>query len=761
MNPAHIESNLQQLVKTFTKDEFIYDLLLAYGISKTSITRLKKGDFNLSKVEGEVLYKNKVFFKVEKSDKLLLTVEESSKDEKILKHNPRFVIVTDFETVLAKDLKTKINRDFKIAELPKYFDFFLPLTGAEVYKSSNDNKADRDAAYKLAQLYDNLVTDNPDIYKEGSHNLNVFLSRLLFCFFAEDTGIFEKESVFTDTLSLHTAENGHDVHEFLNQLFKRLNTEDGNFPSYLEQFPYVNGGLFRDDILSPKFSARSRKILLECGDLDWSEINPDIFGSMIQAVADPEERSDLGMHYTSVPNIKKLIEPLFLDEFKEEFQKNLDHPDNLKRLINRISKVKFFDPACGSGNFLIITYKEIRLLEIEIIQRLLEIEKQGSLYFTSINLSQFYGIEIKDFAHEMAILSLWLAEYQMNQVFDIRLKGYGQSKPILPLKEAGKIVCGNAIRLSWEEVCSNSFKDEIYIIGNPPYLGYSKQKEEQKRDIEIVLAILPNYKKLDYISCWFIKASNYIHNTTHKFAFVTTNSITQGEQVSLLFPYVLNKNQELFFAHQSFKWMNNAKGNAGVAVVIIGIRTSSNSDKIIYSGNTKRRVNNISPYLTNSNNTMISPRYDPLSQLPEMIKGSSPGDDGNLLLKADEYHKMILDFPNSVAFIKKYIGANEFMKSIHRHCIYIEDNTRNDYNQIEPFRERFNKVKIFREKSTKESTRKKAKVPQFFDEDKYKVNDFILIPQTGSEKREYLPVGFFDGSFIPSNACRVIYYSQP
>lgn len=455
MTSKEIESNVRQIFENFTKEEFIFDLLIAYGISKTSVTRIKNGDFNLSKVEGEVLYKKKVFFKEGESDKLLSTIEILSREERILKHNPRFIIVTDYKTLAAKDLKTKKNLDVALDELPKYFDFFLPLAGSEVYITKNNNKADREAAYKMAELYDKLIEGNQDTYnsKESVHELNIFLSRLLFCFFAEDTEIFEEEGMFTSTLVQHTLENGSDTHLFLNDLFNRLNTQDGSLlPSYLAKFPYVNGGLFRDSINSPVFTPKARRILIELGELNWQEINPDIFGSMIQAVVLPEYRSDLGMHYTSVENILKLIKPLFLDELYEEYEKCTTE-SQLRKLILRISKIKFFDPACGSGNFLIITYKEIRLLEILILQKIIELNPNPRFEYTQISLSQFYGIEIDDFAHEMAILSLWLAEHQMNLIFEERLYGYGKSKPILPLKEAGKVTQGNATRIDWKAVC--------------------------------------------------------------------------------------------------------------------------------------------------------------------------------------------------------------------------------------------------------------------------------------------------------------------
>ncbi len=764
MNSKEIESNVKQIFENFSKEEFIYDLLVAYGTSKTSVTRLKKGDFNLSKLDGEILYKKKVFFKEDSANQLLSSIETLSKEDRILKHSPRFAIVTDFETLVAKDLKIGKNLDIALKDLPKYFDFFLPLAGSEVYNTSNDNKADRDAAYKMAQLYDNLINANPDIYnsKESVHGLNIFLSRLLFCYFAEDTEIFDEEGIFTSTLVQHTSDDGSDMHVFLNDLFRRLNTKESeHFPVYLARFPYVNGGLFRDSIDSPIFNFKARKTLIELGELNWKDINPDIFGSMIQAVVLPEYRSDLGMHYTSVENIHKLIRPLFLDALYEEFEKNFSNAKELRKLIVRISKIKFFDPACGSGNFLIITYKEIRLLEIKILQRIIDLTQTPTIEFSQIQLTQFYGIEIDDFAHEMAILSLWLAEHQMNKVFEELLFDYGKSKPILPLKEAGRIVQGNATRKDWKEVCPVTSDEEVYIIGNPPYLGYSRQDEEQKKDMEITFIGINNYKKLDYIACWFIKASDFIKDKNCKYAFVTTNSITQGEQVSLLWPIILSKSQEIAFAYQSFKWTNNAKGNAGVAVVIIGIRNLEVAEKFIYNNNIKQLVKNISPYLANTNNLIIQPKNESISNFPEMIIGSKISDNGNLLLSQEEKNDFIKRNPNTEKFFKKFIGAEEFMNRSYRYCIHITSELVKDSYQIKEFEDRFDDVRIFRINSKKAATQKKARIPHFFDEDKYQKGEFLLVPQTGSERREYIPVGYFDDSYVPSNGTRVIYNAEP
>jgi type II restriction/modification system DNA methylase subunit YeeA len=697
---------------------------------------------------------------------LLSSIDSIAKDESVIKHKPRFAIVTDYKTLVAKDLKLGKNLDIPINDLPKYYGFFSPLAGSEVYHSTNDNEADRNAAYKMADLYDLLIHENPDIYnsKETVHNLNVFLSRLLFCFFAEDTEIFEDESIFTDTLAQHTLENGSDTHLFLNRLFDRLNTENGKgFPEHFAKFPYVNGGLFKDTINSPIFSAKARKILIGLGGLNWKHINPDIFGSMIQAVVIPEYRSDLGMHYTSVPNILKLIRPLFLDELKETFEKQQNNAAQLRKLIQRIAQIKFFDPACGSGNFLIITYKEIRLLEIKIIQQIIALEKIGlftDAFTTSISLNQFYGIELDDFAHEMAILSLWLAEHQMNRVFDEMLEGYGASKPILPLKEAGKIAQGNAARVSWEEVCPKLINDEIYIIGNPPYLGSFLQTKDQKEDLAFVCREFKSFKDLDYIACWFIKAAVYIKGENARFAFVTTNSICQGEQVILLWPYILNKGLEIFFAYKSFKWTNNAKGNAGVFCTIIGLQTISNNNKKLYDNGAFFSVKNISPYLAPGNATIISKRMKPLSKIPLMNYGSKIVDEGNLIFSTEQKQLLIKEYPKTERLFKRLAGSAEFIKGLERWCLYIQDNDVEFAKSIPEINKRLEAVIEFRKKSTEGSTREMATSPHRFYYSVHNNSDSIIIPRTSSERREYIPMGFLNGDTIISDAASVVYNAE-
>lgn len=518
MTIAQIESNLQELIENFTPQTFAFDLLLAYGSPKAAIARLEKGDLNQLESKGELTHRKQLFFKVAPSNALHALIDELFNDQKVSKNTPRFIIVTDYETLLAVDTKTKDTLDIKLLDLTKHYDFFLPWAGMERAQHKDENPADVKAAEKMAKLYDEIVKENSPKTKEEVHALNVFLTRLLFCYFAEDTNIFE-DNQFTKAIHSHTQTDGSDLDSYLQRLFDVLNTEkrDDSLPEYLKAFPYVNGGLFRNRVPLPKFTMKSRNIMIEVGTLNWSEINPDIFGSMIQAVITPEHRGGMGMHYTSVPNIMKVIEPLFLNDLYEEFEQSKENKTKLANLHKRLTNLKIFDPACGSGNFLIIAYKELRKLEMKIFKQIDLISGQRSFVFSEIKLSQFYGIELDDFAHEVAILSLWLAEHQMNLEF---FREFGRTSPTLPLHQGGNIVQGNATRLNWEEVCPKEDGDEIYILGNPPYVGYSDRDEVQKDDMDIVFENLGNVKRLDYIGCWIKKASDYINHINSKYAFV-------------------------------------------------------------------------------------------------------------------------------------------------------------------------------------------------------------------------------------------------
>lgn len=494
-------------------------------------------------------------------------------------------------------------------------------------------------------------------------------------------------------------------------------------------------------------------------------INPDIFGSMIQAVVHHSQRGSLGIHYTSVENIMKVIKPLFLNDLYKEFEKAIESQQKikdkkskdrkLKDLLKRLYNLRIFDPACGSGNFLIIAYKELCRLEIKILERL-QGDQIGSrvILGNAINLNQFYGIEIDDFAHETAKLSLYLSEHQMNMEFK---EVFGETKPTLPLGKGGKIVCGNATRLDWEKVCPKEKGTEIYILGNPPYLGTKYQNKEQKNDLENIAGKLGSYKNLDYISCWFIKASEYISSTNNAFlSFVSTNSICQGRQVELLWPKLFYKNLEIFFAYKSFKWTNRAKGNAGVSCIIIGLRKISDKPKFLYNSSV-RKVKNINAYLIPSSNTIISKRSYQISDIPDICMGSSLNDGGNLVLSDKERKNIIGHSSEAQKFVLKLLGSDEFIKGRNKFCLWIKDAEKNDALKIPLIKEKIDAVKKYRLKRERKATNKAAKKPYAFAEIRHRFYESIIIPKVSSEKRDYIPIGFLDKNTVISNTCLAIY----
>lgn len=754
MNVNKIEENLREILDNFTPETFIYKLIGAYGKPKASIARLQKGGLNLSKNSGEVLWKKNLFFKEATKEELYATFEQAIQNKHILKQSPRFIIVSDYNNILAVDTVTADKLDVSIDDLHVNFEFFLPLGGIERVSDHKENAADIKAAEQMAKIYDEICKHNPSMRLNDAEALNIFLSRLLFCFFAESTEIF-KENIFTETISLRTKEDGTDLHHYFNYLFELLNTQDrGGYPKHLYAFPYVNGGLFKDKYKIPQFTSKLRKIIIDCVKLDWSAINPDIFGSMIQAVVHPDRRSNLGMHYTSVTNIMKVIQPLFLDELYEDFVKYSNNKQKLNRLYERLRYIKIFDPACGSGNFLIIAYKELRKFEMQLLKRLEELGKHPT-FLSQIQLSQFYGIELDGFACEIAKLSLWITEHQMNLVFE---KTFGKTAPSLPLKQGGHIVCGNANRLDWKIVCPKAQDSEIYILGNPPYQGARKQSPQQKKDIEISLNQIEGRNNLDYVSCWIYKTTQYVSESSKiKAAFVTTNSITQGMQVSVLWPEIFQIGVEIGFAHTSFKWTNNAKNKAGVACVIIGLRKICNDNKYIFNENSKISVKNINGYLHNFKNIAITKRKTPISWLPKITFGSMPNDDGHLLLSVEEMNKLIKEFPRSKKFIKKLIGGEEFLDRIERYCLWISDEGLKEALTIEPIQRRIQKVKKSRAESQRAATQKLSACPHRFGEIRHLEQDYILIPRTTSENREYIPIGFFKPANIAKDSSHLIY----
>ena len=686
MNIIQLEEKLQTLTQNLNKDDFIFDFLLAYELPKANIAKLRKNnDVNTLEFNGELIVKNKkLFFKIV-DDIKTINFENILKEQKSM----RFVFLTDFKTIKAYDLKLLTSLDIEFEELSKNSDFFWPLSGVEKATIYEEKEADVKASVKMAKLYDEIKKSNPTNTKEEIHSLNVFLTRLLFCYFAEDTDIFPNSNQFTNYLKSVSCEDGSDLHIHLNTLFDTLNSTNRDISNHLKEFPYVNGGLFKEVFPPLIFTSLSRKLIIECGaELNWSLINPDIFGSMIQAVISDEHRGTNGMHYTSVPNIMKVINPLFLDELKEEFEKSKGNSKKLNELHKRITNLKIFDPACGSGNFLIIAYKELRKLEMDIF-------KSGQmLNMPSIKLNQFYGIELDDFAHEVAILSLWLAEHQMNQEFK---KLFGNCTPTLPLKDGGNIVCGNATRLDWEEVCPKNERDEIYILGNPPFEGSSKQKDFQKEDVVFVFENMKNCKKLDYVSCWFVKGSKYIKNSNSKLAFVSTNSITQGEQVSLLWSNILKEDLEINFAYQSFKWKNNAKDNAGVTVVIVGIRNTCSENKYIFDNQIKKIAKNINYYLSDAPNFEIKERKNSFINDSLFERCGYIDKSDSLFFNEDEYEE--IKDESILKFTKKLIGGQEMIKGQNKYALWIKDEDLEEALKNQLISEKINETKRIRKKT--------------------------------------------------------------
>lgn len=745
--------------------EFIFDLLLAYGKPKGNVTRLRKGSLNVAAdPDHEVAQKNVVYFRETTGDPLR-EVEELRTSPAVRRYNPRFVIATDYSELLAVDMKTSENLVIPIRDIDKHFTFFLPWAGMEKAQYIAEAHADVKAAERMGKLFDELLETNPNllVLPHGRHALNVFFTRLLFCFFAEDTGIFA-ENQFTNAVGSHTQADGSDVDEFLGDVFTALDTADPqDKPTHLAAFPYVNGRLFtvRDKDIVPRFTKRARGLLIELGTLMWQEINPDIFGSMFQAIVTPGKRSNLGQHYTSVPNILKTIEPLFLDELKNEFDAGFSSAKKLEALLDRISKIKIFDPACGSGNFLVIAYKELRRLEHAILERLAELDPKHQVLFTEsrINIENFYGIEIDDFAVEVAILSMWIAKHQMNTEFKDK---FGVSIPLIPLKETGQILAGNATRVDWNEVCLNDGISEIYLISNPPYKGGKSQPKEMKADYPYVFGNRPYSKDLDYISLWFVKGADYIEGTRAELAFVTTNSVAQGEHVGLMFPMIFEKDIEIGYAYTSFKWENNAKRNAGVTVAVINLRMSRPGKKYIFTDGLQIEAKNINGYLADGPSIFIHRRSHALSpQLPRMTLGSMPKDGGHLTLDAHEYDLAVSEDSAANQYLKRYIGSAEFVNDIPRYCVWVTDDDLVQARNVHPIATRLDSVAKWRGTRKEAGVKGYAAHPNRFKQVAYKPTDSIIIPRYSSENRTYIPIGYLGPDTVISDGAFAVYHGEP
>ena len=751
---SDIEKELKKLSSETQPLEIGYTLLKAFGTSDTYLKRYKSGKGNFADFDG-ILTKKQLAYKTVETLHLTNELEDLKQDAKVAKQYPRIIAVSDGESLLAFDTKEQESYENKVDKLWLDFQFFYPLAGVDKFSVAQESEADVKAAVKMAKLHSEIRRQNEFSSQSDIHDLNIFMTRLLFCFFAEDTGIFQKD-IFSNYIQQCTQDDGSDLSEALDTVFNVMDSNARHdLPNVISQFPYVNGGLFSSRISIPELNYKVRRIILECAELNWGEINPDIFGSMFQGVVTPELRGDFGMHYTSVPNILKLIQPLFLNNLEETFAKAWDSEKQLNALLFRISKMKFFDPACGSGNFLIITYKELRKLEIRIWQRIAELTGSHVLPYTNISITQFYGIEIDSFAHEVAMLSLWLAEHQMNALFSRTFTNVHIDA--LPLKNIDHIRQGNACRVDWNEVCPHTPEEEVFVMGNPPYLGSSMQDKNQKSDLEHICGNFENYKNLDYIACWFYLGALYIKDSKSKYAFVSTNSITQGEQVGLLWPNILDLDLQIQFAHQSFKWENNAQGKAAVIVVIIGISCINKDAKILYKDNQMIKCENINPYLFDFSNIIIFRTSNVLSKFPAMIKGSMPTDGGYLLLDKSERIELLNKYPYMDEIIKGYMGSDDFLNGKKRFCLWMNEKQYNQFKDIPEIKSRMEGVSKVRLGSDTQTTKDYAIYPYLFRQPQYKETDSIIVPGVSSERRTYVPVGLVDKNTVISNAAFAIY----
>ena len=766
---SYIETQqaLEAIATTSTRESLPYDLLRIFcGYGDAAIARIKDGRGNDAKDGKTVLIKK--LFAYRPTETTLLgeedvsdVIEAMEKNPSIAKKEPRLYITFDGHTIFAHDPKENDVYYNDITLLWKDFDFFKPLAGIEKFRNHEEAEADVKSAEIMAKIFDDICRYNDIKDAQQVHNINLFMTRLLFCYFAEDTGLFPVANMFSDSIKEYTKADGSDLAEFLEGIFDIMAIENktirASMPQHISRFPYVNGGLFKEHVPVPTLSRRTRTLMLRCGEYNWKEINPDIFGSMIQAVINPEVRSGMGIHYTSVPNIMKVIKPLFLDELTEEYLRIKDDIKKLRLLLNRLGKIKFFDPACGSGNFLIIAYKCIRELEIEIYERLRALG-HDELPIPNIQLQQFYGIEIDEYACDTATLSLWLAEHQMNVKFNSRL---GVQPSALPLRPSGHIVYGNACRLDWNTVCPHTADEEVYVMGNPPYLGSKIQDEKQKEDMAIALSELKEKKSIDYIAAWFWNGAKYIENTRARYAFVSTNSISQGEQVGMLWPHIFNKGLEIFFARTTFKWSNNAKYNAGVSCAIIGVSNKYDGVKLLYNETTNEchRVKSINPYLSADSNVIVSKSARP-QEIPPMLFGSMPRDGGFLNYTEEEVNDLITCYPHAKPIVKKYIGSQELLQGIMRYCLWIEDENKELAYSIPPIVDRLSSVKAMRESSDASSTRDYANRPYMFVQRAYQPTDAIIVPAVSSERREYIPIGFVDKDTVISNLAFAVYDAE-
>ena len=786
MNAVEIEEAISALAEqTFDLNEFPYAFLLAFGNKDTTIKRLRTGASNKSDIDG-VLQTNNIHLKTCAKGQVAQTLAALKESPATTKAKAKFILATDGTDLEAEDITTGDTIACAYTDFPDHFGF-LPLAGISTVKQIRESAFDIRATSRLNRLYVELIKDNPDWgTAKRRHDMNHFMARLIFCFFAEDTDIFNGEDMFTATIDRMSERDGSNTHEIIGEIFRAMNAANADragakLPRWAEGFPYVNGGLFSGSTEAPHFSKIAQRYLSHIGSLDWTQINPDIFGSMIQAVADDEERGALGMHYTSVPNILKVLNPLFLDDLREDLEAAGDNPRKLANLRTRMAKIRVFDPACGSGNFLVIAYKEIRALEFELNKRRGEPERRSD-----IPLTNYRGIELRDFSAEIARLALIIAEYQC----DVTYRGQKEAlAEFLPLDARNWITCGNALRLDWLSICPPTgtgvkfqsddlfmspldqaqidFENEggeTYICGNPPYLGSTWQSKEQKEDLgRIFDGRTKSWKSLDYVAGWFMKAADYGLHTPTGTAFVSTNSICQGQQVPILWPLIFATGHEISFAHTSFKWANLASHNAGVTVAIVAISNHARPVRKLYAldganETVVKDAENINAYLVAAHDVIVDPERDAIGGLAKMVWGNKPTDGGHLLMLRDEVEQLGLTEKQRTEFVRPFFGSAEFIRGQSRYCLWIEDHRLEEARSIPSIQSRIEGVRSMRLGSQAASTRDYAKFAYKFRQIQGVAKSHsIIVPAVSSENRPYLPCGILGPDAIIYAKAFVIY----
>ncbi|MBK6833806.1 MAG: class I SAM-dependent DNA methyltransferase [Bacteroidetes bacterium] len=676
---------------------------------------------------------------------------------------PKYILVCDFARFRLYDLEETTAIEFELKDFVNNVQLFGFIAGYQKKIYNEQDPANIKAAELMGKLHDRLE----EIGYEG-HPLEVYLVRLLFCLFAEDTTIFNKQQ-FQDYIEQRTTEDGSDLAPKLQELFQVLNTSADkrfkNLDEQLSEFPYVNGKLFEEILPMASFDSKMRQALLDCCYLDWSKISPAIFGSMFQSVMNPKERRNLGAHYTSEKNILKLIKPLFLDDLWAEFESVKSNKNKLIEFHKKLGSLTFLDPACGCGNFLIITYRELRNLELEVLKLL--IYKHSSVVdgmefhvggMIRIDVDQFFGIEYEEFPAKIAEVAMWLIDHQMNMVVSSE---FGKYYARLPLKKAATIVHGNALQIEWETIINKNHLS--YILGNPPFIGKQLQSESQKADMEKVFENIKSFGTLDYVCAWYIKAAQIIQNTRIKVAFVSTNSIVQGEQVGVLWSILFNKYKiKIHFAHRTFSWSNEAKGNAGVHVIIVGFANyDSNNKRIFEYENIKGeahefKASNINSYLVEGKDFALLSRSKPICNVPEMLYGNKIVDGGFYLFTDQEKDDFINKEPLSAKFFKPILSGDEFLNGRNRWILYLVDIDPSEIKKLPLIKERIESVAKYRAASTKLQTRETSKTPTLFAEPRQPKSNFLLIPRTSSENRKYLPLGFYSKDFIVNDSCTAL-----